>query len=160
MNWLKKKNRSKGRETLEVTSQQAAHFFSIFRYTLVLYVVIFSLLFVTLIPVLFGFQVSIVQQKATDGADIPRGAVIISKPLEYEGSHFNEPALKKRMKETEIPLVVEMKTKLEKESREKMQGKYLYYVPFVGYIIEPLKQAALPSFLLFVLLYLFTYRAH
>lgn len=138
-------------------------FFSVFRYLLVLYAVMFAMLFTALLPVVFGFQVSIVHKENNENIEIPNGSIIIAKPLEKEAANSKELVLQQKgmgdEKQIEPP-VIEAKSKLPRANGELWKGSYLYHIPFMGYMIQPLKQAATPLFMFCILLYLFTFTLH
>lgn len=141
--------------------------FSAFRYLLVLYAVLFAMLFAALVPVAFGFQVSIVHKERNENSEVPNGSIVISKPLENEKVVSKELVLKQKgmgdeqkLNQEWVPILIETKSKWPGENEELWKGAYLYHIPFVGYMIAPLKQAVTPLLMFCILLYLFTYTLH
>lgn len=147
-----------------MTIPKTDRLFSVFRYLLVLYAVLFAMLFSALIPVAFGFQVSIVHEEKNENGEVPIGSIVISKPLESETSVAKELVLKQKVMGDEqqgdqewMSILIGTKSKWPGANEELWKGAYLYHIPFVGYMIEPLKQAVTPLLMFCILLYLFTY---
>ncbi|WP_078409715.1 hypothetical protein [Priestia abyssalis] len=150
-----------------MTIPKTNRLFSAFRYLLVLYAVLFAMLFSALIPVVFGFQVSIVHKERNINSQVPNGSIVISKPLENEEAVSTELVLKQKgmgdhQKHNQewMPILIETKSTWPGTNEELWKGAYLYHIPFVGYMIEPLKQAVTPLLMCCILLYLFTYTLH
>ncbi|MDQ0245409.1 hypothetical protein J2S09_002986 [Bacillus fengqiuensis] len=147
-----------------MTIPKTDRLFSVFRYLLVLYAVLFAMLFSALIPVAFGFQVSIVHEEKNENGEVPIGSIVISKPLESETSVAKELVSKQKVMGDEqqgdqewMSILIGTKSKWPGANEELWKGAYLYHIPFVGYMIEPLKQAVTPLLMFCILLYLFTY---
>lgn len=150
-----------------MTVPKTNRLFSAFRYLLVLYAVLFAMLFAALIPVAFGFQVSIVHKERNESSGVPNGSIVISKPLENEDAVSKELVLKQKgmgdeqkLNRESVPILIETKSKWAGANEELWKGAYLYHIPFVGYMIQPLKQAVTPLLMFCILLYLFTYTLH
>jgi hypothetical protein len=151
-----------------MNSEKSDRTFSFFCYIFVLYTVLFSMLFVAIIPVAFGFQVSIFQAEYENGK-VPKGSIIISRRLEEGAVQPQDLIVMKKdanakyslqtIKESKA-VMVETKQEIRGADSEVVKGKYLYHIPYVGYIVQPLKQATTPVFMCCILLYLFTYTIH
>lgn len=150
-----------------MTIPKTDRLFSVFRYLLVLYAVLFAMLFAALIPMAFGFQVSIVYAEKNENAEVPNGSIVISKLLENEGAVSKELVSKQKgmgdkqqVDQEWMPILIGTKSKWPEAHEKLWKGVYLYHIPFVGYIIEPLKQAVTSLLMFCILLYLFTYTLH
>jgi hypothetical protein len=150
-----------------MTLPKTDRLFSIFRYLLVVYAVLFAMLFAALIPVAFGFQVSIVHEEKNGNGEVPNGSLVISKPLENEEAVSKELVSKQKgmgdeqqLNQEWMPILIETESKWPGANEELWKGAYLYHIPFIGYMVEPLKQAVTPLLMFCILLYLFTYTLH
>ncbi|MFC3885228.1 hypothetical protein ACFOU2_17815 [Bacillus songklensis] len=149
-----------------MSSKKNDRVFSFFRYILVLYVVVFTMLFAALIPVAFGFQVSIFQAKYENGK-VPNGSIVVSRHLEEGTDHPQDLIVMNKDAKYSLQTTKEWKETIVETNKEAnvadsgvVKGKYLYHIPYVGYVVQPLKKAMTPIFMCCILLYVFTYTIH
>ncbi|TYR81170.1 hypothetical protein FZC66_04710 [Priestia megaterium] len=129
--------------------------FYIIRYVLVLYAVVFSLIFVSAVPVAFGFHVTLQQESSTAG--IPEGALVVFKKHSAINKNdlllVEEPTLSEKMIKTANELEGLDKT----TGYDTVTGTYVYHIPYLGFVLTPLKMFAIPFMIGSILVLLFTY---
>ncbi|MBM7703193.1 hypothetical protein [Metabacillus iocasae] len=134
--------------------------FSLFRYSLVLYVVFFSVLFVALIPTIFGYQVSIYQAEQ-EVNNIERDSLIIAKRDNFvlERHDF---ILVEKLNESHYVLLHVNEVKGRKdifhpEMAHNHYTKYMYHIPYIGSVVHVLKSHISAFFIATSLMFLITY---
>ncbi|MBN8251681.1 hypothetical protein LZP85_12710 [Priestia flexa] len=103
--------------------------FTVFRYVLVCYAVVFTLIVASLLPALFGFTVTLQQE---NGPGIPSGSVVVfqsSQDIDTEGVVL--------VNQQDALVVMKANNHLPDES---IMGVYSYHLPYVGFLLTIMKQ--------------------
>jgi hypothetical protein len=122
--------------------------FSAFRYVLVLYVICFTFLFVSTVPSLFGFTVAV---QEADYHQLHRGDVVVF--TDKISSSKNELVLAHNQ-ELDV-LVTAQRESL--PASFNVIGSYAYHLPYIGAIIEFMKDFTTSLVMGSILLLLFSY---
>ncbi|MGB3569023.1 MAG: hypothetical protein WBA30_18015 [Priestia megaterium] len=122
--------------------------FSAFRYVLVLYAICFTFLFVSTVPSLFGFAVTV---QETDYHHLHRGDIVVFR--DESSSSKNELVLAHNQ-ELDV-LVTAQRDSL--PASFKVIGSYAYHLPYIGGIIGFMKEFTTLLVMGSILLLLFSY---
>ncbi|MFB2346402.1 hypothetical protein [Priestia megaterium] len=131
--------------------------FSAFRYVLVLYAICFTFLFVSTVPSLFGFTVTV---QETDYHQLHRGDIVVfrdessSSKNELVLAHNQELDVLAHNQELDV-LVTAQRDSL--PASFKVIGSYAYHLPYIGVIIEFMKDFTTLLVMGSILLLLFSY---
>jgi len=144
-----------------------------FKWVLVLYIVSFTAIFFSLVPLFFGYHLT-VQENSELASTIPQKSLVIAKQFHQQPLKKGTVILLSTSTAREMTTIhrIEKVTDqhhyminigskdipvLELIAKKDILATYAYHLPFIGEVIELVKEYTVTIFAVCVLLYLYTY---